>query len=205
MKKLLCFALMLFLLVLTLASQTVTASNGPQISFSEESWDLGTHPWGKLYYVYHDVTVSNLGDEELIIFDVEPTCHCTTVFRGIYPLVLEPGSSHTLTIAFETGHHTMTENTTYDRTVIVTSNDPVRPDFSLAFKAHVVLNDTNSTAVTTNVKGDGNTIATSITTTSIPTSIPTSTTAESPLSTVAVLAAFSASILILARIETRRR
>lgn len=191
MTKLMPYTLMLsmlLLLFLLAAALPATAATGPRISFSEESWDLGTQPQDT--YVYHVLIISNTGDADLQLIDVNPPCGCTIVDRGQYPLVLKPGQGHTMNVSFGTDGF----NGNVTKTILVQSNDTARGEVTLFFSANVV----PSTGPTTF------TITTStVTTYATPTGSSTHT-PSSPVSTVGALAALAAAALLLTAASRRR-
>ena len=115
----------------TVTATTITVSN-PQISFNEESWDLGTHP--QATYVYHDLIITNTGTGDLYLEDVNPPCGCTNLDRAQYPLTLKPGESHTANIVFSTGSY----EGLITKFINVFSNDTQRPEVNLVFTCNVV-------------------------------------------------------------------
>ena len=139
--------------------------------------------------MYHDILITNTGDEPLTIKDVDPPCGCTVVDRGQYPKVLAPGETHTVNVSFETG----TYSGLITRYIIVTSDDPVRPVSQLAFTCNVVPYFT-ATSATSDVPA-----ATVRVTTTFTTMIPTTTAEQSPVSPLGVIAALSISALVLRR------
>lgn len=94
----------------------------PMIAVDNAVWDVAIQTESS---IAHTFTLSNAGDESLIISDVIPSCGCTTVTLETYEL--EPGQTVELPITIDTeGFHGLVL-----RVVDILSNDPDNPIFTL--------------------------------------------------------------------------
>ncbi len=75
MKKLIVFVLGLFLMFGAFAQETATTQSGPKMAFTEEKFDFGDIYQGDK--VEHIFKFENVGNEPLIITNVQTTCGCT--------------------------------------------------------------------------------------------------------------------------------
>jgi rhodanese-related sulfurtransferase len=102
----------------------------PMIIVDNGIWDVAIQTESS---IAHTFTLSNAGDELLIISDVVPSCGCTTVTLETYEL--EPGQSVELPITIDTeGFHGLVL-----RVVDVFSNDPENPIFTLTINIDATL------------------------------------------------------------------
>ena len=114
----------LTLVSLILLLFSVTVLSAPEISADVQVIEISIEA-GEL--IEHTFTLTNIGDELLVIDDVVPSCGCTTATLATYEL--EPGDSVELPIAIDTtGFHGSVM-----RLVDIFSNDPENPIYSLTF------------------------------------------------------------------------
>lgn len=106
-------------------------SAGPRISFDKEILD-----YGKVFYgdtVKEEFTVTNTGDETLIIEKLHASCGCTKAIKGSTDV--PPKGSSKIFTAFDTnGLRTGRK----EKSIFVHSNDPQRPVVKLTLLADVV-------------------------------------------------------------------
>jgi len=94
----------------------------PIIDADNAVWDVAIQTES---LIAHTFTLSNAGDETLIISDVIPSCGCTTATLATYEL--EPGQSVELPITIDTtGFRGLVL-----RVIDIFSNDPANPVFTL--------------------------------------------------------------------------
>lgn len=101
----------------------------PVIEAMEPVYDFGTEWIGP--QLQHTFKIKNAGDKTLEITRVKPSCGCTVA--GNYPRKIEPG---------ETGDFPFSIASTklrgrFQKSITVSSNDPVTPDLRLALKGEV--------------------------------------------------------------------
>ena len=94
----------------------------PIIDADNEVWDVAIQTES---LIAHTFTLSNAGDETLIITDVIPSCGCTTATLETYEL--EPGQSVELPITIDTTGF----RGRVLRVIDIFSNDPSNPIFTL--------------------------------------------------------------------------
>lgn len=112
--------LMLFLFVVGAAAGTVLAA--PVIEVDDAVYNVTAQAQS---FIAHTFTLSNAGNELLIISDIVPSCGCTTATLETYEL--EPGQSVELPITIDTtGFSGLVL-----RVIDVFSNDPVTPILTL--------------------------------------------------------------------------
>ena len=119
-----------FLIVLTLTVVALAAA-GPRVSFDKETNDLGRVLYGAT--VVGQFTVMNIGDETLIIWDIQVDCGCTQILHESQEL--SPGATSRIIVEFDT---TLGKPGKKQRHVHVRSNDPSRPEVTLTLLAEVV-------------------------------------------------------------------
>jgi len=102
---------------------------GPKIAFETPVYDFGRVKSGEL--VKHTFIFTNIGDEMLIITNVQPSCGCTTA--GDWSRQVEPGKTGTIPIQFNSANY----SGQVLKTVTVTSNDKAQPSFGLQVKGTV--------------------------------------------------------------------
>jgi len=106
------------------------APGGPRLVVEPTAFDFGrTQPRKTLQKEFR---LRNLGTEDLVIEGVTTTCGCT-VADG-YGKVVKPGASTGLRVSLTTGAATGR----LSRSVLVRTNDPVRPRVELKVEATVV-------------------------------------------------------------------
>jgi Protein of unknown function (DUF1573) len=93
--------------------------SGPQISFTEWSFDFGRVQSGKI--VNHEFTFTNSGNEALVISDVVSSCGCTAADN--YSKRVEPGATGKLPVIFNTTGMAGPAR----KTLTIPSNDRLNP------------------------------------------------------------------------------
>jgi Protein of unknown function (DUF1573) len=119
------------LAVLLAIPPLVGAGTGPVITFDNENHDYGRVMYGQK--VTHEFTVTNTGDETLIIKKVESTCGCTQAVKGASEV--PPHEKTRIVTSFDTTGFSAGKKL---KKVHVYSNDPKRPMATLTFTADVV-------------------------------------------------------------------
>ncbi len=102
---------------------------GPKIAFETPVYDFGKVKSGEL--VKHTFVFTNIGDEVLILTNVQPSCGCTTA--GEWTRQVEPGKTGTIPIQFNSANY----GGQVLKTVTVTSNDKSQPQVGLQVKGTV--------------------------------------------------------------------
>ena len=113
---------MLLAIFTTLADQPV-----PRIELSEYTWHFGTHPQHTT--LYRDLVIYNNGTADLELQDLLPTCGCTVLGRGQYPLIIPPGGSHTANVSF----NTLNYQGDILKNIVVSSNDTTNSTITVYF------------------------------------------------------------------------
>ena len=94
----------------------------------EEAKNVGTVAKGE--NIEYAFKVRNEGKADLLINDVKPSCGCTL---GKFDKVVKPGQEGKITLTIDTKAF----SGPISKTAIVLTNDPVKPQFSLALSAYV--------------------------------------------------------------------
>jgi len=102
---------------------------GPKIAFETPIYDFGKVKSGEP--VKHTFNFTNIGDEVLILTNVQPSCGCTTA--GDWSRKVEPGKTGTIPIQFNSANY----SGQVMKTVTVTSNDKSQPTFGLQLKGTI--------------------------------------------------------------------
>ncbi len=98
------------------------------------SVDNVVHDFGSVWVggmLEHTFKISNTGNADLEILQVRPVCGCT--LAGQYPKLIKPGETGDLPFRL----NTQQVHNAYNKTISVTTNDPVRPQVTLALKGEV--------------------------------------------------------------------
>lgn len=106
----------------------------PDIDLSQSQTDLGVVTNGEIRTI--EISVQNLGSDDLIIEAVTTSCGCTSA--GISPQVIPPGGTGILAIRYDSGAHGPDEVGPVMRQVFIASNDPDETEFEFRFTAEVV-------------------------------------------------------------------
>lgn len=114
-----------------LFAETAVASKavGPRLEFSETVFDFKRARSSEV--LRHEFTVTNSGDAPLEIWDVKPSCECTSA--GAWDPVVLPGRSAKIPIEFRPAGFIGPQV----KTITVSSNDPVHPSFTLEIRATI--------------------------------------------------------------------
>jgi hypothetical protein len=107
------------------------AETGPVINFDDENHDYGRVMYGDK--VTHEFTVTNTGDETLIIEKLESTCGCTKAVKGASEV--PPREKTHIFASFDTSGLSAGKK---QKKLYVYSNDPKRPMVTLIVAADVV-------------------------------------------------------------------
>ena len=124
--------------------------NGPRISAQQTEWDLGEVPFESP--TFKEVSFTNSGKSKLNITGALTSCGCTSVTFLIpgkeespkfemhnnpknWTGEVEPGQTVTMKVKFDPKAHSV--HGQVERTIVVSSNDPVSPNFEFKFKANV--------------------------------------------------------------------
>ena len=108
------------------AASAATNLLGPRMTFATKVHHFGKILGGeKVKWVY---VLTNTGDQPLIISNVAPGCHCTTVGDWTKAHEIEPGQRGEIPIQFDSGNF----RSNITRTILVTSNDKLEPRQTLS-------------------------------------------------------------------------
>jgi len=102
---------------------------GPKIAFETPMYDFGKVKSGEL--VKHTFIFTNIGDELLILTNVQPSCGCTTA--GDWTRQVQPGKTGTIPIQFNSANY----SGSVVKTVTVTSNDKNQRSVGLQLKGTI--------------------------------------------------------------------
>jgi len=102
---------------------------GPKIQFEKPIYDFEKVKSGEL--VKHTYIFTNIGDEMLIITNVQPSCGCTTA--GDWTHQVEPGKTGTIPVQFNSANY----GGLVVKQVTVTSNDKGQPSVTLQLKGTI--------------------------------------------------------------------
>jgi Protein of unknown function (DUF1573) len=100
----------------------------PKIVTIEEGKNVGTVAKGEA--VEYAFRVRNEGKADLVINDVKPSCGCTI---GKFDKVIKPGEEGKITLTIDTKAF----SGPISKTALVLTNDPAKPQFSLALSVYV--------------------------------------------------------------------
>lgn len=103
----------------------------PRLFTAERSRDLGVVHEGDVIDVTW--TLENKGDADLMIAKTQVSCGCTVIDPALAGRTVKPGESVELKVKFNSTAR-RGEDT---RPVIISSNDPLEPDYKLEFRAKV--------------------------------------------------------------------
>ena len=103
-------------------------ASGPKAEPVEEAKNVGTVAKGEA--IEYTFRVRNTGKADLVISDVKPSCGCTL---GKFDKTIKPGDEGKITLTIDTKAF----SGPISKTAIVLTNDPTRPQFSLALTAYV--------------------------------------------------------------------
>ena len=81
-----------------LSTDIIDNENPPVIEFDHEEFDFGLIAQGE--QVYHVFTIKNVGESDLILNDVKPTCGCT-VPKNWPKKPLAPGESAEIEVQYD--------------------------------------------------------------------------------------------------------
>jgi len=125
-------------------------ANAPRVASDHTEWDLGEVPFEPP--TEHRTTFKNTGKSKLTLTGAQTSCGCTSVTftipgKGESPRFemhnnpewkedVEPGQEVTLNVRFDPKAHNI--HGEVERTIVVSSNDPVNPNFQFSFKAKVI-------------------------------------------------------------------
>jgi hypothetical protein len=116
MKKLFCFIFIL-LTAAGLNAQTtaVNPANGSRLQFTEKGFDFGTIDEG--IKVSHDFEISNTGDSNLLLINVQASCGCTVPTWPRQPI--KPGEKSKITVVYNSARRA---GETFHQSITVTTN-----------------------------------------------------------------------------------
>jgi len=106
----------------------------PDIDLAQSQTDLGVVTIGEVRTL--EISVQNLGNDELIIEAVTTSCGCTSA--AITPDVIPSGGAATLAVRFDSGVHGPEEVGPVMRQVFIASNDPADPEIEFRFTAELI-------------------------------------------------------------------
>ncbi|MFZ5554001.1 MAG: DUF1573 domain-containing protein [Bacteroidota bacterium] len=112
----------------------------PQISFEHDMYDFGTRKQGS--DVEHKYVFTNTGDAPLVITDVKRTCGCTTPNWTKEPVA--PGKTGFIVLQYDSKRVGP-----FNKSVVVTCNDPEHPEITLKFKGTIEAFEGNGAPVKT--------------------------------------------------------
>jgi copper(I)-binding protein len=111
------------------AGVAATNTAGPKIRFATPMYDFGRAQSGEL--VKHTYIFTNIGDETLILANVQPQCGCTTA--GEWTKQVEPGQTGSIPIQFNTAN----QPSQVFKQVTVTCNDKSQGTLFLQLRGSV--------------------------------------------------------------------
>jgi hypothetical protein len=103
----------------------------PKISLDKESYDYGPVQYG--HTVTQEFTVTNTGDQTLVIQRLRSSCGCTKAIKGSKSI--PPGGKTKVVASFNTNGLSPGRKR---QSIFVDSNDPERPSVRLTLRADVV-------------------------------------------------------------------
>jgi hypothetical protein len=86
--------------------------------------------------LWHEITVQNVGQADLVIASVTTSCGCTQA--TLEPMTISPGKSGTLHIEFDSGAHGPELTGVLIRQIFVASNDPQQPEMVVELEANIL-------------------------------------------------------------------
>ncbi len=125
------FRLLPALLVLAIVPLLAGAGRGPRIAVDKLTYSYGKIPYGDV--VSKEFTVTNTGDEVLVIDKLRSSCGCAKAVKG--ETEIKPGGTTKIIASFDTEGLSPGMKR---KTIYVSSNDPVNPTLKLTLLAEVV-------------------------------------------------------------------
>jgi hypothetical protein len=118
-----------FLCVLTATATLLADPVGPKIQFEKPIYDFDKVKSGEM--VKYTYIFTNIGDETLVITNVQPSCGCTTA--GDWTHEVAPGKTGTIPVQFNSANY----GGLVVKQVTVTSNDKQQPSVVLQLKGTI--------------------------------------------------------------------
>jgi len=112
-----------------LAPVVAVPTTGPKIAFETPVYDFGKVKSGEM--IKHTFIFTNIGQDLLILTNVQPSCGCTTA--GEWTRQVEPGKTGTIPIQFNSANY----NGQVMKTVTVTCNDKSQQTTTLQVKGTI--------------------------------------------------------------------
>ena len=113
----------------TLPENGVSGKGGPKIQFDTPVYDFGRISAGVV--VKHSYIFTNVGDQQLIITNVQPTCGCTAA--ADWSRQVEPGNIGTIPIQFNSANF----GGPVTKMITVVCNDKTQPTVHLQIKGTI--------------------------------------------------------------------
>lgn len=111
---------------------------GPKIFALEKEFDFGTVEQGEI--VLHDYTITNNGDDVLVINRVRASCGCTAAKPDKNEL--KPGESTTIHVEFNSRNRKGRQK----KYIYIYTNDPNSPEYRLKLTGEVLMTGKNASA-----------------------------------------------------------
>ena len=110
-------------------AESSTTNAGPTIKFAELLYDFGQVDAGTL--VKHEYIFTNIGNQTLVVSNVQPSCGCTTA--GSWDKVVEPGKTGIVPIQFNSAGY----GGAVAKSITVSCNDPTNGTTILQLKGTI--------------------------------------------------------------------
>ena len=104
-------------------------AKGPRIAVEPPRFDFGRAVQNKTLNT--EFSIRNFGSEDLVIENVSTSCGCTVA--ALKTKIVKPGGSTALSVTL----HTRQSQGKISKTVLISSNDPVKPRYELQVQASV--------------------------------------------------------------------
>jgi hypothetical protein len=108
------------------------AARAPRIAVEPASFDFGKALQEKV--LSKEFSIRNFGNEDLAIESITTNCGCTAALLDVRQRVVKPGGSAPLRVEVQT----RSSVGKLAKSVLIKSNDPVKPTFELKLEASVV-------------------------------------------------------------------
>lgn len=132
MKKNYFIIILIFCSLAFLISISANHGSSPKLAILKDTWNFGKITEGRK--VTHTFTLFNLGDTNLFIDSVTPTCECTTAEISITEI--PPGMKAEIKVIF----NSKGEFGNYQGFIMISSNDPEKPVQRIRINGEILKN-----------------------------------------------------------------
>ena len=114
------------------AKPAAAPARAPRIAVEPAAFDFGKALQEKV--LSKEFSIRNFGNEDLAIESITTNCGCTAALLDVRQRLVKPGSSAPLRVEVQT----RSSVGKLAKSVLIKSNDPVKPSFELKLEANVI-------------------------------------------------------------------